>query len=424
MKKLPLLTLLLILALLLGACVLPSPGGSAEPTTTSATTPGGPEAPSGGKPLSPGEPTSTQIPPAITATPLPGAATPVSPDATQIQPGEPLATPVTSGDQGLTLPERTVRVQFRANATSESIDGELEGGQEAYYVLQAAAGQIMNVTVWSPNGDVYLDIAGVTDGQTLLSAGEKDTAWRGPLPASQDYLLSLSASGGRTSFSITIEVSASDEDTTGIPEGPFDPYLSLGDPNMEDPMNGGNIGDWTTPDGVLPDDDYIRMQVDGAKFYVTGKSAGWTTWYFAWRSMADFYLETTFNSGNCSDGDSYGLIIRGPQHMAGISYGYVVAFTCDGQYTVFRLDGANPYSTVDLVSLTTSENVYAGANQQNIMGIRAEGDTLTIYANGYQIAQVTDGRYDEGRYGLFVSPVLTTDYTYRVVHMAYWLLDE
>ena len=423
MKKLPILTILLVMALLLGACQLPAPGG-AQPTATIAETGGGgPEVPSGGKPL-PDEPTATPLPPAITDTPLPP---PVEgePIATAIPPEEPLATPVPPAEGGVTLPEQTVRIQFRANATSETIDGELEGGQEAYYVLQAAAGQLMNVTVWSPNDDVHLESAGATHGATLLSVEEKDSVWEGVLPASQDYLVTLSASDGRTSFSISVEITSPDEGTSGdIPEGLFDPYIVLGDPKMEDSMNGGNIGDWTTPDGELPDDDYIRMRVDGAKFYVTGKNAGWTTWYFAWRSMADFYLEATFNSGDCSDGDMYGLIIRGPEHMSGVSYGYVVAFTCDGQYTVFRLDGADPYTTVDLVSLTESENVYSGANQQNIMGIRAEGDTLTIYANGYQIAQVTDSRYDDGRYGLFVSPALTTNYTYRVVHMAYWLLDE
>ncbi|HNT25299.1 MAG TPA: hypothetical protein PKM21_13080 [Anaerolineales bacterium] len=421
MKKLPILTLILILSLLLGSCQLPAPiGGGDEPTAT-ATGPAtsGPDAASGGKPVAQ-EPTATSLPPAITDTPQPVTTEPL---ATPV-PEEPVATEIPPVEEAA-VPENAARIQFQANATSQTIDGEIESGQVAYYVLKASAGQLMKVSVWSPNSDVYLDIAGVEDGSYLLSAGDRETSYQGSLPATQDYLVSLSAGGGYTSFSITVEITNFDEETNvSIPEDAFDPYTELGDPRMEDPMNGGNIGDWTTPEGVLPDSEYIRMQVDGAKFYVTGKNAGWTTWYFAWREMSDFYLETTFNSGACADGDMYGLIIRGPKHMSGISYGYVAAFTCDGQYTIFRLDGANPYTTADLVSLTESERLNAGANQQNIMGIRAEGDTITVYANGYQLAQVTDARYSEGRYGLFVSPALTTNYTYRVVHMAYWLLDE
>jgi hypothetical protein len=54
------------------------------------------------------------------------------------------------------------------------------------------------------------------------------------------------------------------------------------------------------------------------------------------------------------------------------------------------------------------------------MGIQAVGDTITIFANGHQIAQVIDNRYDFGRYGVFVSPDVTWNYTYRVIQMSYW----
>ena len=53
-------------------------------------------------------------------------------------------------------------------------------------------------------------------------------------------------------------------------------------------------------------------------------------------------------------------------------------------------------------------------------GSRRVGNTLTIYANGHQIAEMIDSKYEFGRYGVFVSPDVTANYTYRVVQMSYW----
>ncbi len=72
------------------------------------------------------------------------------------------------------------------------------------------------------------------------------------------------------------------------------------------------------------------------------------------------------------------------------------------------------------MSWAKSEYILAGTNKQNVMGIQAIGGTLTIFANGHQIVQVTDTKYADGRYGVFVSPDLTANYTYRVVRMTYW----
>jgi len=172
--------------------------------------------------------------------------------------------------------------------------------------------------------------------------------------------------------------------------------------------------------GFLPNTNYIKIIESDAKFFVTGKLTGFSTWYFTWHELTDFYLQSTFDSGNCSGKDAYGLIVRGPEHLARVSYGYVVAFSCDGQYYIFRLDGANPYTTKDLVTWSKSDYILVGANKQNVLGIKAIGNMLTIYANGHQIADVFESKYDFGRYGVFVSPDGTANYTYRVVQMSYW----
>ena len=310
------------------------------------------------------------------------------------------------------------------------IEGQLTAGQTLYYVVQGAEGQAMQVDTWSPNSDVYLGITSATTGQTLLDAALQDANWTGSLPAAQDYYLSVIASGAQTSYSVTIKLTplpSTAPTATPLPPTPsglFNPLATYGEPDYEDPMTGILISEWEDEDGELPDTQYIRLTLDDHRFYVTGKLAGFSTWYFTWRDLSDFYLQTTLDSGSCSGQDAYGLIVRGPEHLAGVSYGYVVAFTCDGKLWVYRLDGADPFTATDLVSLTPSQYINAGPNQRNLLGIQAIGDKLTIYANGNQIAQVTDTRYDFGRFGVFVCPQWTSFYTYRVVDLSYWDLGD
>ena len=89
-------------------------------------------------------------------------------------------------------------------------------------------------------------------------------------------------------------------------------------------------------------------------------------------------------------------------------------------YTSSGWMAPTPIPPQELVSWTPSSYILAGTNKQNVMGIKAVGNTLTIYANGHQIAEIFDNKYTFGRYGVFVSPELTANYTYRVVQMSYW----
>jgi hypothetical protein len=353
--------------------------------------------------------------PSATASPTPLLPTSVPPTAVP-----PTSTPTT-----VTQLPQAIRIQFAAGGTSAVIDGDLQAGQTVYYVLKASATQTMSVKISSPNGDVYLGVFGA-DGSVLLQSADEDTIFSGTLPTTQDYYLSLTSSG-TTSYTLTVDIPplqvVPTANVTPVP-GTFDPVATYGDPTFEDPMTGGNINDWTNPvTGLLPNTNYIKISETNAKFYVTGKVPDFSTWYFTWRDLSDFYLQSTFDSGSCSERDAYGLIIRGPEHLAGVSYGYVVAFACDGEYWVFRLDSANPFTIKELVTWSQSDYIVVGSNKQNVMGIKAIGSTLTIFANGHQIAEIFDSKYASGRYGVFVMANVTANYTYRVVQMEYWDLQ-
>ena len=116
--------------------------------------------------------------------------------------------------------------------------------------------------------------------------------------------------------------------------------------------------------------------------------------------------------------------MRGLGHGAGVSYGYIIAFACDGNFRVTRLDSANPFSTTDLLAARHSDHILAGKNQENVLGVKADGKKLTIFANGFQIAEVSDSTFPKGRYGLFVQGVDTFNYAYQPTQLAYWILEE
>ena len=202
-----------------------------------------------------------------------------------------------------------------------------------------------------------------------------------------------------------------------------DPYELYGDATMVDPMNSSNVGNWQSG-GVLPNSEYLQISLDKDQIYVTGKKPGFSTWFFSWPTLKDFYLELDVSTEDCAGKDEYGIIVRGPAHGAGVSYGYIIAFSCDGHFRVTRLDSADPFTTVDLVSQRKSDRIQTGSDKNNQIGVKAVGKKLTIFANGYQIAEVSDSTFLKGRYGLFVQAVDTPFYTYRPEQLAYWDLTK
>ncbi len=432
MKKLTLLTWIVISAIILSACTMSAKKPKATPTL-------------GVKPTAAGTQigaiaaaTATSLKANATAQ-LPAKTGKPQPTAAVVEPTQPVQAQATSTPIPATVVAAPTRLTFTSGGNISTIRGEMNGGEVNKYLLKADAGQILSVEVWSPNGDVYLGITS-NDGKDLLSTSAKAVRWTGAVPVSQDYIFTVAATGGTTSFSIDVVVTAagvtptprptSASQATSTPQptsgsvatGPFDPYTIYGPPTISDPMNGGNLSDWLASDGKLPNTDSIKLTLDNTKFYVIGKRPGWATWWFSPISLDNVYMEMTVGTDSCATKDSYGMILRGPEHGAGKSYGYIFAFSCDGAFQITRLDSVSPYSAVTLVGWTNSPNILAGSYQRNVMGIKMDGKILTLYANGYQLTEVSDNVYRSGRYGLYVAPDNSTDFTYQVVKMAYWIL--
>lgn len=210
---------------------------------------------------------------------------------------------------------------------------------------------------------------------------------------------------------------------SATPSGPIlDPYTSWGQPNLLDELD--SPANWVGVSGELPDTDYLRLAHTGEQLLVTGKQLLFETWWFTWPVLRNFYLEMTVQTSTCSGSDTYGVILRGPASGTSTAHGYIVGFTCDGSYRLRRVDSTSPtYQAVDLISITPNTAIRAGANQTNVLGVRAEGGLLTLYANGYQLAQYTDTSYGDGRFGIYVRSGASAVYTYRLERIAYWVLD-
>lgn len=207
------------------------------------------------------------------------------------------------------------------------------------------------------------------------------------------------------------------------PEGtPLNPDIQWGPPDFVDEMDSASQVNWAQSDGSLPNTSNIELQLSNDQMWVTGKILNWETWWLSWPQITNAYLEVTLHTGTCDGRDAYGLIFRAPPSGVRPTTGYIALFSCDGQYTIRRLDSDNPYSTTELVEWIRSPLINAGSEQTNIMGIKFEGSTITLYANDYLLTEINDTSFTKGRYGVFVNAAVTENFTYRLEELAYWLL--
>lgn len=205
----------------------------------------------------------------------------------------------------------------------------------------------------------------------------------------------------------------------------FSPTTAYGEPDYENPMEISYLTEWAQAETrLLPNNSNLRLQFKDGELYVTGKRPGFSTWWFSYHTLSDAYIEMTFETEDCSGNDAYGIIFRGPPHLAGVSYGYIVSVSCNGTLRVLRLDDADPYDAETLFEADAGSAINTGPNDENVIGVRAEGERMVVFANGLQVTEVEDDHFEKGRVGVFVHAAWPGNYTYRVTHFAYWILGE
>jgi len=197
--------------------------------------------------------------------------------------------------------------------------------------------------------------------------------------------------------------------TVSTTPGSGDPRSWLGNPAWQDTFSTGS--NWT-----LGADSYTRAEVEDGTLLFTGLTT-MDGWRLTWPEIEDFYLEADLNSGDCEGNDHYGLIFRVPDRHAA-DEGYLLGFTCDGRYWL-RHWGDEKMTT--LIPLTSSTAIVAGAQRNNRMGVMADGNQLTLYANGQKLGEIEDETLtDAGGFGLFVGARKSGSLEIGAQEMAYW----
>ena len=94
------------------------------------------------------------------------------------------------------------RIAFVPGTTSSTLTGHLAPHQSLDYILRAQAGQLMEITA-TPESSLQLIIYGV-DGTVLRSGMGEGSSFRGELPISQDYIVTLRAGDQAVSFTMNV----------------------------------------------------------------------------------------------------------------------------------------------------------------------------------------------------------------------------
>jgi hypothetical protein len=195
---------------------------------------------------------------------------------------------------------------------------------------------------------------------------------------------------------------------------PDDPRLTLGNPTFTETFTNGSSFGLKTP----YTDDAITMTVEGGVLQmVSSRLKGGIHWRLAYLTPRNQYLEGTFKTVNCSGSDFYGLVLRSPDYSSGI--GYYFALSCSGQYSLFRLDGANQTNT--LIDNTSDSAILPGSGQENRIGIMVKDSQISLYINSKLVNQTSnDVIKDGGHYGVFQSAVENPSMTVDVEEINEW----
>lgn len=166
----------------------------------------------------------------------------------------------------------------------------------------------------------------------------------------------------------------------------------------------------------------VHFKIEDGNLIITSLNPVGDRWRIAKVYLDDFLLSARFRTGDyCSNGDSYGVIVRAPdQPDSIIDTGYVFGFSCDGKFRVYRMD-SGAFNAI--IHWTPNPAINPGTNATNELAVRAVGDALQLYANGTLIYEFNDVFYPGGMFGLMVRSEGSQNFQVSVQQIAYWL-DE
>jgi hypothetical protein len=287
-----------------------------------------------------------------------------------------------------------------------------------------------NLTLQPTSVQPTIDVLGTQVSKNLtLTAEFTSPVVTTPIPASSATALPTQKAteppAATTAPSQTVEASASPTNTPSVEASstasttptstgiPGDPITSLGQPDWKDNFQKASTWGLQSP----YDDGHTRVSIDPGKLVLMSYNAdGWLGWRMMNIKIKNFYLQTTIQTLTCSGSDMYGIIFRSPDN----NKAYWLSITCDGHYSL-EVGDINALNTV--IESKTSALINAGSNQSNRFGIMAQGNKISIYANGKLVEEVTnDTLLNAGSFGYYIAGNKTAGFTVEATEIAYWNL--
>jgi len=192
---------------------------------------------------------------------------------------------------------------------------------------------------------------------------------------------------------------------------PDDPAVALGQPDVVDNFN--NSSGWT-----LFDDECFKSEISDGKYVMTNKgNLNISCWEMSALKEKDMYLQTLVTMPEkCTPNDRFGMIFRAPD----LNQGYLVGLTCDGRFFFYKWDGKK---TITLIPPGSNPAILTGSGKENRLGVKAEGDSYTIYGNGILLGNAIDNQYTEkGLIGYFTGASAGEEFTVKFDDLSVWRL--
>jgi hypothetical protein len=119
------------------------------------------------------------------------------------------------------------RIEFEPGTDNAIREGEVDSGNSDRWILRAAAGQKMDLSIDSVDDNVAFAV--FAPDRTLLATVTDDTFWTGTLPASGDYSVEVASLGGGAFYRMKVWIDAEFIDPLGsVQRMSFAPGTSSG----------------------------------------------------------------------------------------------------------------------------------------------------------------------------------------------------
>ena len=74
--------------------------------------------------------------------------------------------------------------------------------------------------------------------------------------------------------------------------------------------------------------------------------------------------------------------------------------------------------------MDTSAHILRGPEQANRLGVKADGEKITLYVNGKELVTTSDDTLSSGAFGPFVGAVYTTNFTVTFDEITAWAINK